>query len=99
MTPKHDNADTPKTRREGSLPQRVEQLGVGQSVAEATRLELFEADHETIQDLLVKMGGAMSSVAARLKADYPDRVFKVERGKFLTESNHLMVVAVLTRTE
>lgn len=80
-----------------SRANRIASLSIGESVSEAKRLDFNQATKDDIESVTANLKSTMSK-AAVLAAQRCAGKFATETGQFLTRSNDLILVAVVTRT-
>ncbi len=81
-----------------SLAHTLGTLAVGQSVAEAKRLDLDFATREELQREKRRLNNMATTAVARAKAKHEGRRWSAEIGHFPTASHDLMLCCVITRT-
>lgn len=80
-----------------SRANRIADLGIGESLAEAKRLDFDNTTKAEVDEVIQNLKSTMSKVAVRA-AQRSGHTFTTEIGQFITRSGDIIVTAVVTRT-
>lgn len=87
------------TQSPESFQSQIMQLDVGESVVKATRFDLDTVTEELLRTARQRYRNTYTTAIDRAKKKSGNVTdFDMELGSFLTQSNHLMLVLVITRT-
>lgn len=88
-----------RPRVAGSMADQIDSLEPGQSVAVASRFDIFETGHGGgLNDQLTKMRSGQAAYVARITDELDVREFKVESGTFVTDDKTAVIgTVVITR--
>ena len=79
-----------------SRPSRIAALAIGESMAEAKRVDLDDATKDTVNEIMTNLTSALSRAAVSA-SDRTGYTYRTQAGQFITASGEIMITAVVTR--